>query len=248
MFKTAKQKLQDVQVAESARLVALRLEHEATWPTVKLSFDAEDAKAIKLAAQYTDELAAGSPRASATAIELKAQRWRRDRIKHDFSRRRDELHHRNASITEPVIREFIEFGHALSRETLRLRTVTTEQVIPLVDGTTTYRVRHNENKLSELRERVLACIGVIRAMADRPLAEILNRIEEYKTAFSDFDTTELEAEELNQRQFSDLTARPETPRSDSGIMTADGDVLTLGEPAADRLGRRIAKLQKELAS
>jgi hypothetical protein len=248
MFKTTKQKLLEQQIGESARLVNLLAEHESTYTSVMAEYTALDSQCIPLAARFNAELAAQSPQAACTALELKALRWKREAIKQVYSKRRDELLQQNASLTEPAIRDFIEFCLNLSKETLRLGTIETEKVISYIDGRKSYKVRFNGNRLAEFREAIQAAVGVVRALRDRPLSEVLDRISEFKAEFAAFDTETMEPAELTEMQHRDLTARPEEPRYDKAQMTGSGfvpinpkDVSKIGQ-----LSDRISNLEKNL--
>jgi hypothetical protein len=248
MFKSQKQKLQDQQISESERLVSLLAEHESTYTAMMAQYTRIDSECIAMAAQYSAELAAGSPRASATALELRTLRWKRDAIKAAFSRRRDELINQAAAFTESVIRGFIEFCLALSKETLRLGNVETEKVISYVDGSKRFLVRQNADRLAELRERIQAGVQAVRSLRDHPLGRVLDAIEKYKREFAAFDTEELESAEVDEQQLADMRAKPEEPKFAKGMMTNSG-YIAINPKDSNKIGQlsdRISNLEKNL--
>lgn len=245
MNKSVRQKILDEQITESARLVKERLQHEATRDEMLAAYSELDEQCIRLAARFNSEALAGSPRALVTQVELKAKRWARDNVKHQWVRTRDALANSNHGLTEPHIQTFNQYCLDLANATLGLRHVTVENVIPRVDGTRTYVVKHNLDRLTQKREAIMAALNEVRALRDEPLSELLATIEKRKSALDEIDTEEVEGAELNEMQYGDMVARDEPKKGGSGILLPNGEVAIIGESESARLGRRLDKLAND---
>lgn len=244
MNKSQKQKLLEEQIAEDARMIALLEEHRSKWPETKRRYDALDKKCIEIAAKYNAQMAAGSPEAIVTALELRKLRWERDAVKSEFSRRIDSLRNPHLGIVEPVILAFGQFALELSQKTLTLGRAVTEKVIPYADGAKKYVVRHNAGKLAQLRGQIQEAVRTVREMRERPLGEIMERIEKFKQEFNDFDSEEMEVEEVDEIKYSDLNQKTEPTKSDTGLLSAK-NFINLNQSPRERLETKFAQLKDD---
>ncbi len=220
---------------ESERLVRELEAHEAGWPALKTEFDKIDKQCVVLAQRHLAEVYAGSPKAIETEADLKKLRWKRDGIKSAFSRKRDELltkiqAHTRHDIDEFVI-ESLDRAKSLGRLYQFQRIATAQNILT---DRKTVRITHNGAALESARDRIFEAMKQVRAMQNRPVAEVRARVAEFEAEFAGFRLSTMRVEEVSPRQAEEM--RPES--SSVGYAAEKLNSLSARLDALERGGAR----------
>ncbi len=220
---------------------------EARFPEVTKQYEQLDSQCVELASRLSAAEKAGSPQGVALSAELRQLRWQRDGIKQKYSREIGELQHQLEALTQPTIQRFSE--RCLSRvksltEKYQFRRV--EETQNIYTDTRTIKVQHNSGALAAARDHIFECMKVVRSMNLCPLAAIEKKISEFEREFDNFDFSEMQDENVSPSKAREMEPQSETAKIETGIITAGGDVLTLGESERDRQQKKLQKLKEDL--
>jgi hypothetical protein len=213
----------DSQARESSRLVHELEQHESTHGVMMVEYNRIDGECIVLAAQLNAEMAARSPKAGVTALELRSLRWRRDGPKHDHARKREDLQRQNETLTTPEIRPFCEECLNRVKRLIDARHVEREENYYTPEGTRRIRVRHNLAALNRSKDAILAAMSFVRSMQCHSLTEIREAILRYQAEFNGLDFNTLEVEDMSPDAARDLEARQEPLKTETAYRA--GNVL-----------------------
>jgi len=159
--------------------------------------DALDEECIRLTVRLIGAEKCGSPKANDIQKQLVAKMNERDRQKGIAERERQRILDRIAQNSSPYRAEAHRKLTRRTAEVIKLyETEAVGESKNYFNDQITRKIRTNEQTVDEIRDRILADRTAIFAMQDKPLREILTKIDEHNMWYRSLELDELQPETI----------------------------------------------------
>jgi hypothetical protein len=224
-------------------------EHLAKEKAMFAEFNRIDvSECIPLASEYAARKFAGSPLALETEVKLIKARAKRDDLRYQYRRIREDFERQLEVDSRPVVTEASEKYLALVKNLSSRYRFERLNEIRTSEGTMV-RIRTNGDALQAAKERILGYRKVLHEMLHQPLSAIEAQIDKFDDEITKLDLSVLEIEEVSREAASSRRPQQDIGGVDVGTQILPGQPIWIHAPQAataqiSQLKDRISALEK----
>lgn len=233
---------------ENARLIKGLAEHMGRQSAMQTEYDAVDLECVKLAAKLAAERLAGSPRAIATEADLILLRRKRDAIKYNFQRIRNDFQQRIENTTQQIISETGEKWLKLARDLPEKYEYSRNGEIDPRGNIGHVRISTNAEALGEAKTLILQARRELLQMRHLSLSEIEQHIHKFERQYELLDLSVLTVEEVTPEEALERQPGTEPMNISQSIYKYPGmPSFVVTDPDAN-IAPRLKSLEKKISS